>query len=304
LIPRQQPFFSIIVPTYNRFSQSAACMRSLAQLDYPRDRFEVIVVDDGSAPPLDSMISPFHAHASFTLLRQAHAGPAAARNTGAAQAQGDFLVFTADDCTPARDWLRTLATRFDAAPDCAIGGRILNSLDGNPYSTATDLLIQYLYSYYNADSRRAQFFTPNNLAVPAQRFRAMGGFDASFISGTGEDREFCDRWVHQGYPMIYAPEVVVNHSHALTFGTFWRLHFRYGCGTFRYRLNCARRRSGRIRLEPISFYINLLRFPVSRSGQSQRLAMAALLGLSQAANAAGYFWEKLHSERLRKEVSC
>ena len=292
----RQPFFSIIVPTYNRSSQLAACLGSLAQIDYPRDRFEVIVVDDGSALSPEHLVSSFRDQADFVLIRQAHAGPGVARNTGAAQSRGKFLAFTADDCITMPDWLRTLARRFEAKPNRAIGGRIVNSLGENRYSTATDLLMQYLYRYYNQDAHRAQFFTPNNLALPADRFLVSGGFDPSFIIGTGEDRDFCDRWVHQGHEMVYAPEVVVYHSHALSLHTFCLLHFRYGRGTFGYRMKRARRASDNIRLEPISFYINLLRYPLTSSCNSHRLAMALLLAISQAANAAGYSWEKLRSE--------
>jgi GT2 family glycosyltransferase len=298
----RQPFFSIIVPTYNRSGQLAACLRSLAQIDYPRDRFEVIVVDDGSASSPEWVVSKFRNQADFTLIRQVHAGPGAARNAGAARSRGQYLVFTADDCVPAPDWLRTLARRFESLPNCAVGGRILNYLWANRYSVATDLLIQYLYHYYNRDALRAQFFTPNNLAVPVEHYRVSGGFDASFTSGTGEDRDFCDRWVSQGHKMVYAPEVVVYHSHSLSLPEFCLLHFRYGRGTFGYRMKRARRASDNIHLEPISFYVNLFRYPLSNTPDSQKVTMALLLGLSQAANAAGYIWEKFRCESSKKET--
>src|SRR3990172_7747823 len=91
-----------------------------------------------------------------TCVRQRNAGPASARNTGAAQARGEFLAFTDDDCRPAPDWLRGLALRLTQSPDCVIGGRTTNALPDNPYSSASQLLIDYLYSYYNADPDRAR----------------------------------------------------------------------------------------------------------------------------------------------------
>ena len=89
---------SIVIPTYGRPDQLAACLDSLEALDYPRDRFEVIVVDDGSPQPLP----PYGGALRVTLVRQAHAGPAAARNTGAAASRGRWLAFTDDDCRPAK----------------------------------------------------------------------------------------------------------------------------------------------------------------------------------------------------------
>ncbi|MDQ3650687.1 MAG: glycosyltransferase family 2 protein, partial [Acidobacteriota bacterium] len=138
------PHISIIIPTYARPRQLAACLAALSELDYPRERFEVIVVNDGGEIFLSEM-APFRQQINVTLITQPNAGPATARNTGAAQAEGEFLAFTDDDCAPARDWLQALANRFATIPDQLIGGRTLNALDDNLCSTASQLLIDYLY---------------------------------------------------------------------------------------------------------------------------------------------------------------
>jgi len=297
----QPPFFSLIVPTYNRPKQLAACLQSLARLQYPRDCFEVIVVDDGSAVPLDTVVDLVKDQIKVTLLRQPHAGPAAARNAGVARAQGDLLAFTSDDCLPAPDWLQTLAARFATVePDCAVGGKILNACHDNLYSAASHLLIEYLYAYYNAVPAHARFFTPNNLTLPRERFSGLGGFDTSFVRGTGEDREFCDRWLRHGCRLIYAAEVLVSHAHALTLRGFWRQHFNYGRGSYRYHLTRSQRDSGRIQLEPWRFYLNLLRSPLSQARKKRKLQLVVALGMAQVANAAGFFWE---SRRKRNYAS-
>ena len=288
---QEQPFFSIIVPTYARPRQLATCLQSLACLDYPRDRFEVIVVDDGSETSPEAVVASFCGQLDVTLLTQAHAGPAAARNTGAARAKGKFLAFTDDDCAPAPDWLLSLAACFARASDCAIGGRTVNALPDNLYSTASQLLVAYLYSYYNADPDQARFFASNNLAMPPDRFHAIGGFDTTYTRTAAEDRELCDRWLHHGYRMAYAPEALVYHAHALTFYNFWRQHFHYGCGAFRFHQARARRACGRIRLEALSFYLNLLRYPFLQVQGWRAPLLAALLGVSQVANAVGFLWE-------------
>ena len=287
-----QPFFSIVIPTYHRPQQLAACLQALTRLDYPRDRFEVIVVDDGGGTSLDDIVVQFRESFYVTLLLHPHAGPASARNVGAATAKGDFLAFTADDCTPAAEWLNTLAARFATRPDCAIGGNIINALLGHSCSTASHLLMMYLYTFYNVLPDAARFFTPNNLAVPTDRFRAIGGFDVSFVTATGEDREFCDRWTHTGHHMVYAPEVVVAHTHPLTFHGFCRQHFNYGRGTYRYRMMQAQRANRRMSLEPVLFYFNLLRYPLSMC-QEKKNRLVMLLGISQVANALGFSWESV-----------
>ena len=142
--------FSIIVPTYNRPEKLAACLQSFVELEYPRDKFQVIVVNDSTEISVETTISAFLQQLNLTLLTQPNSGPATARNTGAFAAEGEFIVFTDDDCTVGTDWLQNLEKRFVETPDCLIGGRTVNALPDNIYSTASQQLIDYLYSYYNA----------------------------------------------------------------------------------------------------------------------------------------------------------
>lgn len=159
---QEQLFFSIIIPTYARPGQLAACLQSLAHLDYPHDCFEVIVVDDGSETLPEDVVASFRDQLDLTMLTQTHAGPAVARNTGAAQARGEFLAFTDDDCAPASNWLQVLGAHLIKEPDCAIGGRTLSAFPANRYSAATQFMIDYLYSYYNPDPNQSRFFASNN----------------------------------------------------------------------------------------------------------------------------------------------
>jgi len=100
-----QPYFSVIVPTYNRPAQLANCLEGLACLEYPRDCFEVIVVNDGGSSVEDT-VTAFHGKLMVKVLDQAKAAPAAARNKGASEARGQFLAFIDDDCTPTPKWPR------------------------------------------------------------------------------------------------------------------------------------------------------------------------------------------------------
>ena len=118
---------SIIVPTYNRPSQIRDCVSSLAELDYPRERFEVIIVDDGGDVPLDDLRREIEGRNNFTLIRKDNGGPASARNAGAEAARGKWLAFTDDDCRPTSDWLTKLKARFHELPD-----RIDSSLISSP----------------------------------------------------------------------------------------------------------------------------------------------------------------------------
>jgi len=293
---QQNPFFSIIIPTHARPKQLAICLESLSHLDYPREQFEVIVIDDGSHTSLQPVVSCFLDQFHVTLLTQANAGPAAARNTGAKRAKGEFLVFIDDDCTPFPDWLRKLAKRFAEIPDHAIGGRTLNALFENLYATASQTLINAGYIYHNPIPSQAFFFASNNLTVPAAHFHSIGGFDITFK--TSEDRDFCDRWRHHGFQMTYTPEILIYHSHPLNFRAFWRRHFNYGRGAYRYHQARARRGTGRLRPNP-KFYMSLFFNSLTKEPKRRGLWVKMLLVISQVANATGFFCEAFSQIKRR-----
>ena len=287
------PFFSIIIPTYNRPDQLTACLQALTLLDYPPTRFEVIIVDDGSPVSLEPVVNELAENINIKLIRQTNAGPATARNFGATQARGELLVFTDDDCLPATDWLRAFAQQVIAHPNSLIGGHTINALPNTRFSTASQTLVSYLYDYYGANNKESSFFTSNNLAVLRTEFQALGGFDTNFPLAAGEDRDFCIRWSEAGKQMVYAPRALVYHTHAMTLRSFWRQHFNYGRGAFNFHRQRAHRNREPIRIESIGFYLNLLLYPFSKMNATQASSITGLLFLSQVANAAGFFRERI-----------
>jgi len=288
-----KPLFSVVVPTYDHPRQLKVCLEGLAALKFPRDRFEVIISDDGSPGPMEPVVAPFRDRLGITLIAHPNRGPAAARNRGAARAQGTYLAFIDSDCVPAPDWLAALANRFARTPDHLIGGGIANALPKNPFSTATQLIVSYVYEYHDRRGEGDRFFNSGNIAVPAERFRELGGFDESFPLPAGEDYDLCHRWQHAGYGMTYAPEALVYHAHALTFTGFCRQHFTYGRGLFRYRLGIARRTRKPLRGQRVGFYLHLLQFPLRGRPGSRGWLHTLLVALSQAATAAGVLREVL-----------
>lgn len=293
-----QPDFSIIVPTYNRPTQIGACVAAFSRLEYPLDRFEVIVVDDGGAEPPDAAIAAFRDRLDIKVFRQTNAGPGSARNTGARKAKGRILAFTDDDCVPRADWLKTLAARCGASQDPAIiGGSVVNALPDNPFAAASQLIVDVGYAFHNSDPNNARFFTTSNLAVPADRFQELGGFDESFGTTASEDRELCGRWQHNGYRMIYVPEAVVDHAHALTARTFIQQHFNYGRGAARFQQ--ARARQGWHAFSPDPhYYRDLLRAPFAWFPFLKAVRLSALLLASQAIELSGMALEWPRSRAL------
>lgn len=285
--------FSIIIPTYNRPEQLRQCLESICRLDYPKSRFEVIVVDDGSPEGLDVVVKAFAERLEIRYVRQPNAGPAAARNTGAAHARGRYLAFTDDDCQPAGDWLSILQAALETTPDGMVGGRTINLLTDNPFASASQLIVDIVYRFYNANPEQARFFASNNMALPAALLAKIGGFKPAFR--TSEDRELCDRWLYNGYRMIYKPEALIYHAHDLTLLAYCQQHFNYGRGAHHFHTIRAARGSGTIHKE-MKFHANLenwLIYPFRRTRFPRAFLLAFLLIVWQVINAAGFFWERV-----------
>ena len=280
--------FSVVIPTYRRATELDACLEGFSRLTYPRDRFEVIVVDDGSPVGPDAVIARWRSGLDITLVRQANAGPAAARNTGSRHARYAHLAFIDDDCVPQPGWLSGLRRALHSAPNDLIGGCTLNALPQNVFSSASQALVSYLTDYFDGRDGRTRLFTSNNMAMRADRFRAAGGFDAQFPRAAGEDREFCDRWISQQRGTTVARDAIVMHAHALTLRTFWRQHLEYGRGAASFRQARALRQGGPVRVEPVRFYLRLLKFPFNDGVTLEAFRTAALIALSQIANAIGF----------------
>jgi glycosyltransferase involved in cell wall biosynthesis len=291
----KNPLFSIIVPTYNRPSQLAGCLESLLALDYPKDRFEIIVVDDGGEISPERTVQEIERRMHVQLIRQDHSGPAAARNSAAKKACGKFLAFTDDDCLVSPNWLALLERKFAADPNCAIGGRTVNLLTKNRYSVASQSLIDSVYEYYNGNPEQAKFFASNNISVPLKEFRLIGGFDKEFKAS--EDRDFCRRWIKHDYRMVYLPELIIYHANRLTFRKFWKQHFNYGQGAFLFWRSSYPVQRKRERLEVFNFYYNIFSRPFRDKKKHSAVAILLLLLWSQVASAQGfaYKWIKLRN---------
>ena len=124
--PATVPRFSVVIPTYRRNDALARCLNRLMadRQDFPFARYEVIVADDG--PDGDNarlLVENTYPWARW--VPGPRRGPAANRNRGAAEASGEFLAFTDDDCLPQPGWLAAFAAKLDGP-----GGDKLRVLEG------------------------------------------------------------------------------------------------------------------------------------------------------------------------------
>lgn len=191
---------SVVVPTHNRQPLLERCLAALAAQETDV-RFEVVVVDDGSVPPVTL---PAGAPAETRIVRREQAGgPAVARNAGAATATGALLAFTDDDTIPSPGWVDAIVSHF-AQQGHQLG--VMGATESPPYDPLTD---------HTIDHPRGALVTCN-IAYRRDVFERAGGFNEGFPYPHCEDLDLGLRIERLG-EIGFAPAMrVVHPPHRLT----------------------------------------------------------------------------------------
>jgi len=215
-----RPELSVLIPTHGRGETLARCLARLDAQTLAPERFEVVVVDDGSAVPL--ALDPA-AHAfRLVLLRQDQAGPAAARNAGLARCAAPLLLILNDDAVPAEDLLeRHLAAQAEAPERCAVLGTFHFTAEARRHPFVrlldeSDLLFTFSGLAHGRLLGWESFWTCN-LSIPTEALRAVGGFDAErFRDPIVEDVELGYRLAQRGWRVLFREDCRAEHDHVVT----------------------------------------------------------------------------------------
>jgi glycosyltransferase involved in cell wall biosynthesis len=288
-----EPLISVVVPTKGRPRYLRGCLSALAAAEYPREGFEVVIVNDGGGAEVERIASSFAERVDVRVVTPDTTGPSAARNAGAAASRGRYVAFTDDDCEPTPGWLRELQRGLEENPGSAVGGETRTGTSQSA-ATASQLVIDAVHTHFNRDRASPRFFASYNLTFPTEPYLALGGFDERFRYA--EDREMCERWLSSGRCFVHAPAAVVYHMRRLTLREFVGQHHGYGRGAAAFHRSRA---PGRPRRSDRAGVLRALTLEAIRgSRQSRKPAIAAYVALSQLATASGIVRESV-AARLR-----
>ena len=207
---RRLPFVSVVVPIFNRRNYVRQQLTSLQNLTYPRDCFEVIVVDNGSTDGAWEDACAIASASDFPLRCYRNPSdlrvPSASRNYGVRQAKGEIVAFTDSDCTVSPGWLTAAASAFTHGVGIVYGRTVSDA----------DAVKPVLHHTLTVDSRRTYAETCNIFYVRDVVVRA-GGFDeslASVLKGPvwGEDTDLAYRVIELGYRGIFCDDAIVVHK--------------------------------------------------------------------------------------------
>lgn len=212
------PFFSIVIPAKNEAKLLPTCLESLKQLDYPGDRFEIIVVDNGSS---DATVSLARQVAN-QVLECPNISIGAMRNRGVEASQGSILAFIDADCLALPSWLNAI-NEVLADEHCVTGSECLIEKDAG-WVAETWCCLQQTHAM------PVTCLASNNLIVPKDIFDLIGGYDENLR--TGEDCELCAR-ARKHVRVIADPRVqVVHRGVPKTLKQFFRREIWHGLGAW------------------------------------------------------------------------
>ena len=216
--PAAEPLISVIVPTFNRAEILQRCLAHLRAQTLPADRFEVIVVDDGSSDDTPAVL----AAAGVMHERQANLGPAAARNRGLAKARGEWVLFLNDDAMLEPRALEIhLEEHAKRGPKDAVLGQFRMDPAFTPTDKpvgycmdASDLIFDFARMRANQPYLHEHFYICN-ISLARRFVLEHSGFDEGFVRMGAEDIELGVRLQLAGCKIWYRPDCVALHAHRL-----------------------------------------------------------------------------------------
>jgi glycosyltransferase involved in cell wall biosynthesis len=203
-----RPYFSVIIPTYNRRDSLARCLDALDRQTLPPDQFEVIAVVDGSTDGTVEMLAASrHAYRLQHLVLD-NGGAGRARNSGAELATGEFLAFTEDDVVPDGDWLSHAQLHLQGGNGDVLEGKTV-------YADSAAVVRRF-------EPPGVPSFIPCNFFVRRRVFVECGGYDRDYFDRDRglyfrEDSDLGFRLLGRGCVVTIAPDVTV--AHPLQFST-------------------------------------------------------------------------------------
>ena len=215
-------YYSIIIPVYNRPDEVDDLLRSLTAQRYRR--FEVVLVEDGSTRPCRDVAERYAEQLNIRYFAIPNGGPSGARNYGAAQSQGDYLLILDSDVVLPETYLEAVDRALDENPADAFGGPDCAHSSFTPIQKAISYAMTSFFTTggIRGGKKKLDKFYPRsfNMGIRRDVFQALQGFDTTMRYG--EDIDFSIRIIRSGYRTVLFPEAFVYHKRRTTFHQFFR----------------------------------------------------------------------------------
>ncbi len=196
------PLVSVIVPTFRDWTRLRLCLDALERQTYPRDHYEVIVVNNDPEDPPPSLKWP----AFCTVIQERKAGSYSARNAGVSKSRGTVLAFTDSDCIPDRFWIESMVAALEAGTD-RVGGKIEIFPRSERWTLAE--IHDKAFAFPQKKLTSQGVAVTANMAVHRTVFDTVGRFNEALLSGG--DIEWGQRARARGFAIEYCQYAIVKH---------------------------------------------------------------------------------------------
>ncbi len=282
------PTATIVMPCYNRESTLEKTVRSLMALDYPAEKVQLIIVDDGSTDGTAALARSLQKEfPRLEIIRQANGGKDAALNTGLNAARGEFFACVDSDTRVEPQSLRAIVSHFD---DKKIGAVISVIKVDDPCNTYEHIQrVEYIFSNLVRRIMSAidtLFVTPGALsAYRTQLIKDLGGFGGG---GLTEDLEIALRLRKNGYRVVMETDAVTHTKVPCTFHTLYRQRIRWFRGFmfnhWKYRAMLFNPRFG---------LFGMFQYPLNIAGVLLLLLTLSLVGYGMAADTYQFVYRSI-----------
>lgn len=203
-----QPFVSIVIPTYKDWNRLLMCIAALKNQTYPADAFEVIIVNNDPAdrPPVKVLNA---LPANFQLIDESKSGSYAARNAALKRVKGRFIGFTDSDCIPDKNWITNAVDLFHSKGCSRIAGKIELFFEDSLKPTSAELY-EAVYAFKQDEVvAKLNSGVTGNMFTKMEVISEVGSFNENLLSGG--DHEWSGRAEAKGHKIVYAENVLIFH---------------------------------------------------------------------------------------------
>lgn len=223
-----QPYFSLIIPVYNRPEEIRELLESLTTQTYTMD-YEVVIVEDGSGIRSEEVAQSFGDHLSISYYFKENSGPGDSRNYGMRKAKGEYFIILDSDCLLPPDYLKAVDDALKKGYIDFFGGPDTAHPDFSPVQKAINYAMTSFLTTggIRGNEKASKGFQPRsfNMGLSRKAFQASGGFGDIH---PGEDPDLTLRLWAMGFTSRLIPEAKVYHKRRIDFGKFYTQVKKFG----------------------------------------------------------------------------
>ncbi len=227
-----EPYVSIVIPTTGNVKFIRGLVESVISLDYPKDKFELILIGDSPTKLIEKHSSIARKAGINTIVEYKPVAAGKKRNIGSGIAKGELIAFTDDDTILREDWIRNAIKHLNENENyVGVGGPNFTPKEGLPFAKAVGRIFgsKFLFSFrYTIGHAKAKEIAHNPTCNYIIKKTIVNEIKFHDTLWPGEDAEFDIRVLDAGYKILYAPNVVVWHHRRSRPTAFLKQMFNYG----------------------------------------------------------------------------